>query len=88
MERRRIRWCSTRCRASPGLTWAASVSILVYSSMFRDDDGDVAEQFIDGEAGETKVGEYAGDEDEARAGKVSYRGEGGGRTSTRWRRSP
>ena len=41
-------------------------------SMFRDDDGDVAEQFIDGEAGET-TGECAGDEDEARAGKVSYR---------------
>lgn len=74
MERRRIPVVQYAVSSLTGAHMGGIQSLSWFTrSMFRDDDGDVAEQFIDGEAGETKVGECAGDEDEARAGKVSYR---------------
>ncbi|ACO64889.1 predicted protein [Micromonas commoda] len=74
VERRRIPVVQYAVSSLTGAHMGGIQSLSWFTrSMFRDDDGDVAEQFIDGEAGETKVGECAGDEDEARAGKVSYR---------------
>jgi|TARA_B110000483_G_C18118847_1_gene512750 hypothetical protein len=72
VERRRIPVIQYAVSMTSGLAMGGIQGLGWFArQLFRDDDGDVAEQFIDGEAGETKVGECA--EDEARAGQVSYR---------------
>ena len=59
MERRRIPVIQYAVSMTSGLAMGGIQGLGWFArQLFRDDDGDVAEQFIDGEAGETKAVSY------------------------------